>query len=139
MKYVITNSKAKRGLCSVKFCRRRRARQRTTCLTCKSRLWRKANPIRALYINLKSHAKARGHEFTLTFAQWRAFCLRTDYHKLKGLEPDSLTVERKDEARGYHADNLTVLKHSENVRRGFVPAFACPPPRGDIYGGGTPF
>jgi hypothetical protein len=107
--------------CKTKYCRRRARKGKGFCCTCTDRKWRERHPIRYLLKNLRNHAKERGHEFSLTYEQFERFCRRTKYHELKGRDPNSLTVERKDETRGYHADNITVLRHSENIRRVFVP------------------
>ena len=112
------------GLCLEKHCRRKARKQRTRCNTCASRRWRAANPIHYLWINLRHHAKQRGHAFTITRAEWAAFCKRTKYHEEKGRDPDSLTVERKNENQGYHFWNITVLRHAENRRRSYVKYFA---------------
>lgn len=72
---------------------------------------------------MKSHATERGHAFTLTYAYWEKFCAETNYHLLKGREPNSFTIDRKDETQGYHDGNIRILTHSQNVRRNYVPYF----------------
>lgn len=73
--------------------------------------------------NLRTHARARGKDFTITPEQWEAFCLRTGYHLNHGREAGGLTVDRRDESRGYNADNIQVLTNRENAAKRYVPYF----------------
>ena len=79
-------AKKRAGKCLTPFCKRPAREGRNYCNTCRDRRWREANPIPALYGRLKAHAKARGKGFTITPAEWEAFCLRTGYD-LPGRRP----------------------------------------------------
>ena len=105
------------SLCSTPFCRHTRRRQRWYCNKCRKRKWREANPVEYLYDNLRTHAKQRGKRFELTLEQWRKFCLETSYHMLKGQEPHSATVDRRDSAGPYSIDNIFVNTHQANSHR----------------------
>lgn len=109
--------------CSTPYCRNVARKSRKLCCTCGTDAWRKKHPIRYLWHNLKHHAKDRGHDFTISYEWWEKFCERTQYHILKGREPNSLTVDRINETRGYHEGNVRVLRHECNFRRNFVPYF----------------
>lgn len=79
--------------------------------------------MRYLWKNLKSHAKARGIEFTITFPEWVEFCNRTGYHLHHGREANAMTVDREKGEHGYHAWNIQVLTNSENAGKKYVPYF----------------
>lgn len=84
------------------------------CATCKSRRYRKKNPIRYAYRALKDHAKARGIPFTITLEYFRKFALASDYLNQKGLAGHCLTVDRKNNLRGYVKGNIQPLTKSAN-------------------------
>lgn len=81
------------------------------------RKWRKENPIKAAYANLKANAKRRGKEFTITIEQFRQFCQQTDYIKRKGRRATCYHVDRIDETKGYTIDNIQALSNRDNVRK----------------------
>jgi hypothetical protein len=109
--------KKSRGICVTAHCRRRAARHKNYCHTCRSRQYRKRHPIRYAYFTVKTHAKTRGIEFNITFKEFEAFCLKTNYHLLRGNMPGSLTIDRRDSSQGYHVDNIRTLSHQENSTR----------------------
>jgi hypothetical protein len=79
----------------------------------------KHNNIVAYTFNaLKSNAKRRGKEFTLTRTQFKKFCLKTDYIKLKGRRPNSASIDRIDSSKGYSLDNIQILSLSINSSKG---------------------
>lgn len=73
------------------------------------------------FAKLRTRAKERGHEFTLTFADYQAFVTSTDYWAKRGKTKLSLSIDRIDDARGYHADNIRAVTLSFNSRRRFAP------------------
>jgi hypothetical protein len=73
------------------------------------------------FAKLRSRAKERGREFTLTFAEYQAFATTTDYWAKRGKTKLSLSIDRIDDARGYHADNIRAVTLSFNSRRRFAP------------------
>lgn len=110
--------------CRTKFCRgvTSKTGHSPYCSKCRSRKWKAVNPLRYSYIKLKNRAKERGHEFTLTFEDYQRFAVETGYDKLKGKEGHSLSINRKDATRGYHADNIEAISLSMNSRlRYWVP------------------
>lgn len=103
--------------CSTKYCRKPAATQKTKCHACRKAEWKKNNPIRAAYCNLRTNAKRRGKEFTITFEEFEKWCEETQYMFGKGRTATSYTIDRIDPERGYSIDNIRVLTNSENVRR----------------------
>lgn len=102
--------------CETKYCRAR-VKSGTTCSKCKSRKYRLENPVRCSFINLKFNAKRRGKDFTITLDQFREFCIKTNYIAGAGRSSSSYHIDRIDESKGYHIDNIQVLTNSENVRK----------------------
>lgn len=110
-------------ICKTKRCRRlvTEAAHSPWCSRCKSRRFKKEHLLKYLFNILRSHAKERGKEFSLTFPEYEAFCLKTDYHKLKGKTSLSLSIDRKDNNGPYAAWNIRTLTLCENTRRQFIP------------------
>lgn len=102
--------------CKTKYCRNAPKKGRT-CSTCHTREYRKNNPYRYSYNNLKSNAKRRGKEFNLTFEEFKEFSIKTNYLIGKGRSKDSYTIDRIDTEKGYSIDNIQILSNSENVRK----------------------
>ena len=102
-------------------CKKRdRQENRTICSSCNSRNYRRKNPMQAAYQNLKSNAKRRGHDFTLTFKQFEDFATATDYIIKKGKSIDSFSIDRIDNDKGYSIDNIRVLTLSDKIGRAHV-------------------
>lgn len=68
-----------------------------------------------MFRNLKSHAKARGIEFGLTFEQFKSFAIETDYIRRRGQKSTSFVIDRIDPGKGYVIDNIQVLTNSANT------------------------
>ena len=101
--------------CETKFCRNRAAKNRRHCHKCRSRKFREADPIRALFYNLKHHAKQRGHEFHLTRDEFAAFCESTGYHLTVGRTAQSSSIDRIDGSKPYQAGNIQISTVSNNA------------------------
>jgi hypothetical protein len=63
---------------------------------------------------IRQRAKKRGIPCTITLEEWKDFCKRTGYLKLRGQEPHSFTIDRIDDTHGYHINNIRILSHAEN-------------------------
>lgn len=79
------------------------------------RQWRLDNPIADCLHRNKSHAKQRGIEWHIDELQWWVFCLATNYHKLKGIGANDLSLDRIQAWRGYEFDNIQILTLSQNT------------------------
>jgi hypothetical protein len=93
------------------------------CARCKIRAWNERHPLARAFHNLRSHAKERGKDFSLTFEQFRSFALNTDYMSRKGKSSISFQIDRKDDSKGYCASNIQCISLRENMRKQFVPYF----------------
>ena len=67
---------------------------------------------------LRHSARKRNLPFTLTLAEFKEFCAKTGYLERRGNKPDSLTVDRIDNNRGYTLDNIRAITHAENTSQG---------------------
>ena len=101
-------------LCATKYCRNKRAPQRTICNTCKARRVRENRPEYYYFNALRSNAKRRGKEFTLTFEQFKQFCKETDYINKKGRLAHKYSIDRIKSYLGYSIDNIQIMTVSEN-------------------------
>lgn len=93
------------------------AKHRKICLNCKNKRYREKNPFQYSYNNLKSHAKARGKYFDLTFEEFKKFAIETDYINKKGIGKNSLHIDRIKEYEGYTKNNIQVLENHLNVKK----------------------
>jgi hypothetical protein len=100
------------------------------CYKCIKRKYRAKYPLKAWYDTLKMNAKRRGKEFTLTLEQFSEFCKKTGYDEKKGKTADSLSIDRRRDTEGYHANNIRAITLSENTKRQFdssvAPEENCP-------------
>lgn len=90
---------------------------RRICYSCRYKSYKERNPYRLAYTRLRGHAKARGKEFDLTFEQFKAFCINSNYLNCKGVRKESYHIDRIDETKGYTVDNIQLLTNTENVRK----------------------
>ena len=77
--------------------------------------WRKRNPLKYSYLNLKSNAKRRGKGFNLTFEEFCEFAIKTQYIARKGRYKQHLHIDRIDESKGYTKENIQTLTNTENL------------------------
>lgn len=103
--------------CAQKYCRSQSAGTRALCHKHAKQKYRKDNPMKAAYQNLKSNAKRRGKEFTITFEHFKEFCIETDYMVGKGRASTSYHIDRDDETKGYIPGNLKRRTNAENNRK----------------------
>jgi hypothetical protein len=74
-------------------------------------------PLKYSFQKLRARARERGHEFSLTYEQYEAFAIKTDYARLKGKTSLSLSIDRKDDSLGYHHWNIQAITIRENSRK----------------------
>ena len=101
--------------CTTPYCRNKTTEK--YCHRCKKRIDRERYPERAAYQHLKDNAKRRGKEFDLTFEQFKQFAIETEYITKKGKKKHSLSIDRRDNDKGYTIDNIQVLTLSQNSRK----------------------
>lgn len=76
------------------------------------------DPVYARFNQFKSKSRARGIENTITLSQFRKFCQETGYIITKGYRGMNATIDRIDNSRGYHIDNIQLLTNRANASKG---------------------
>lgn len=89
-------------------------KDRKRCHKHNMRRWRKRNRMKAAYYALKYHARDRGIQFKISFGQFRRFAIRSDYLNRTGLGGHCLTVDRKNNLKGYTPRNIQPLTREQN-------------------------
>lgn len=110
-------SKFMLGKCVTAFCRNFKAKRRTVCLRCEKKIYAKNNPVRYIFSVWKNNSRRRGKENTVTWQQFQDFCAETSYDQKKGTKSLSLQIDRIDNSRGYHADNIQAITLQRNVQK----------------------
>ncbi len=114
-------TKPRAGVCLVDGCGRPQPNKAhgkkagKVCPACLIRRWRANNPALSSFNQLKVSARRRGKEFTLTFEEFRGWCLNNGYLDGRGRLRDSLHVDRHDDSKGYNLENIRVLTNRENI------------------------
>lgn len=106
------------GICQAHGCKSKAVNDRF-CSKHRKRYTKEKDPAAYFFEILRSNAKRRKKDFTLTLEEFRLFCTETGYLEAKGKKPKSLTIDRKDHTKGYSYDNIQVLTLTENVRKHF--------------------
>jgi len=103
--------------CNTPYCRKTSAPQRKKCWSCTKKAYAQRHPFKYAYNALKQNAKRRNKHFELSFEQFKAFAIATEYYKKKGRKATCYHIDRIDETKGYSIDNIQVLTNRENVRK----------------------
>lgn len=110
--------KRRDGVCKHWGCKHQTRRPTARdCHTCASRKVRIKNPQRYAFTQVKRSADMRHIPFNLTFEQFLDFDRQTDYVKSKGMESDSLTIDRIDASKGYEVGNIRALTWADNCAK----------------------
>jgi len=104
--------------CSTQTCVNFASKRSNYCSKCATRRYRENNPVEYTLNKLRNNAKRRGIFFSLTLPWFRKFCKETGYIEGKGLNPDSLTIDRIDATLGYIPGNIQVMTLVDNARKG---------------------
>lgn len=94
-----------------------RQKRSSMCNHCRYLHEKETDPIGQAYRRLKSHAKQRGKEFTITKEEFSQFCVKSEYLQRKGIQKECYHIDRIDEMKGYSLDNIQVLTNSENIKK----------------------
>lgn len=79
-------------------------------------LWKFRNPEKYVFCNLRSNARRRGKEFSITYDQFLLF-LKTNpnYMSKKGTHVKALQIDRIDNNKGYTLENIRAVTMKENL------------------------
>lgn len=103
--------------CITDKCKRSREGNNATCRSCRYKKEKDNDLVAWSYRTLKANAKRRGKDFTLTLDQFREFCFETELMTNRGRKSLSFTVDRIENNKGYHIDNIQVLTLKDNLRK----------------------
>jgi len=81
------------------------------------KIYKQRHPEEYFYNVLRSNAKRRGKEFTLTIEEFKQFCKDTNYLNLKGKNGNDFSIDRKESWLGYSHDNIQLKTLSDNVKK----------------------
>lgn len=119
---LVMREKSRGKRCDVDGCGRpaptRYRKGRRICNRCIMRRWRANNVEHAHHSMMAYNAKKRGIEFALPFAWFRDWGRANGYFERCGNRKGDLTIDRKDNTRGYFPDNIQLLTRSENSYKG---------------------
>ncbi len=105
--------------CRNKECKHFDERVKAACQGCRTRKYRKRNPVRYAFHNLKSSARKRSIVFELTYEEFTQWCADTGYIETKGKKWEAMTVGRTDANKGYSLDNMKLEKWIDNTSKGY--------------------
>lgn len=118
-------------LCITKWCRNDRPPQNRVCFKCTKKRYRERHPLKNAYFNLRTNAKRRGKEFTLTLDQFQKFAIGTSYIDKRGRTARKFHVDRIDNSKGYAIDNIQSITCKANALKRNHEYFALPPDEDD--------
>jgi len=78
---------------------------------------RQKDPVYDRFVNFKGNALRRGKEFSITLAEFRQWCEEKGYIITKGQRGFRATVDRINNKRGYHIDNIQLLTMKANIAK----------------------
>lgn len=104
--------------CQTKFCRNT-TNGRTYCNTCRVKQWRKDNPFKYHYDNLRNRAKQRGKVFNLALEQFKLIWLcEPEKWKLKLDTKECMwQMDRIEEDGAYEFDNIQIISKTKNIHK----------------------
>jgi hypothetical protein len=97
---------AKRNKCATKYCRNERIEGRKKCAKCRTREWRKKNPLKAAFDRKRTNARRRGIPFLLTYEDFILVYV------------PGLVLDRNDCRNGYELGNILPLSAHDNAVKG---------------------
>jgi hypothetical protein len=105
--------------CNTKYCRNKSFKKH--CQKCYSKFWREKNPVLYCYLTVKNNAKRRKKFFSLTFEEFKEFCIETKYMDKKGRTRNKYTIDRIVNELGYIRANIRCIKQIDNSRKQDLP------------------
>ena len=90
------------------------APQRSICYKCRSAQIRTKNPIMAIYYDLRSSAKKRDYEFSVTVEYFVPLIKNSGLLNNRGRSAEAFTIDRIRNEEGYTNTNIQILPKSQN-------------------------
>lgn len=116
--FQISEAKRKAGLycCAYACTGKPNEKKRGLCHKHWARLRKDVDPVYDRYNHFKNNALKRKKEFTITLDEFREWCNKVGYLQ-NGKRGKNATVDRIDNNRGYHIDNIQLLTNRQNVKK----------------------
>lgn len=106
-------------ICQTENCTKETKGGRTNCTNCRQRKWRKSHPFKYHWKNKRNKAQQRGIPFTLTLKQfkelWQKHPDKWEQKKTPNVRCN-YDIHRKDSSKGYHIDNVAILKRDKHIQ-----------------------
>lgn len=116
--YHLCDNKPK-GVCCVRYCKNKSRQHGRLCGSHHTGAWRKRNPMRYAWNNLRTHAKSRKLDFDIPFESFAEMCEQTGYMEGKGCKPENLAIDRIRNWEGYVMGNIRVVTVAVNASKGY--------------------
>ncbi len=104
--------------CNTPYCRNKTRRNRPICPKCRSRKYKDEHPFKYHYNALRNNARRRGHEFDLSFEDYKAKWMEHPEKWATKLVPGNechWEMDRKDPRLGYTKNNVQIIEKRMNV------------------------
>lgn len=124
--FKIIESKKGTGICCAYRCSRNKMPKNIFCSRHYWRRMKAVDVVRYTYHITKNNARVRGKEWKLTLEEFRKFCSESGYIEGKGKHKNSLTIDRKDNTKGYIYSNIRVITLEQNSIKADKPMDECP-------------
>lgn len=109
--------KKAKGICITERCMKPHKDGRNVCTRCHRIAFKNKHPYEYSYGKLRCNARQRGKDFSLTLEEFKEFAVKCNYIDRCGRTYYGLHIDRIDENRGYHADNIQPMINSDNVKK----------------------
>ena len=116
------------GKCHAYRCQNDALPGRALCAKHRHRRRRVFDPLGYFYDRMKGNAQRRGKEWRLTRKEWEAFVLKHGIFTADGKRVPGMTLDRKDNSKGYELGNLQALTLQQNSRKGAYERYYGPNP-----------
>lgn len=110
--------KKEKGLCIAFRCMNKPGVRQVLCYKHLSRERKEIDPVQYLWNIKKQRAKERGIYWDWPLNEFREFVERTGYLDKKGRYAANKTIDRINPNIGYQGDNVQILTHFQNSRKG---------------------
>lgn len=104
--------------CETPYCRND-PKGRKHCSTCRYRKWRKENPFKYHYNNLRNRARQRGKVFNLALEQFKLIwlCEPEKWEEKLAESECQWQMDRIQESGHYEFNNIQILSKSRNIHK----------------------
>jgi hypothetical protein len=110
--------KKRRGRCICEGCSKKSQKRSPLCYKHAKRQWAEKHTAHYKFANLRTNAKRRKKDFTITREWFMEKVKDSGYIENSGRHAQDLSIDRPDNWRGYHEDNFRVVTVHYNSVKG---------------------